>query len=376
MRANHPFESLKWTNYFTETLAHTACELKALRCKQPYSRLCNTSKRDNIMKAVVADTLGPYQNFEIRDITLPPLKFGELQIRVATVGVGFVDALLVQGKYQVKPPTPFIPGTDFVGQITAVEQEVIGYQVGDWVCGQTFGGAFAEYLQLESSNLLKLPPHLAPANAAGVYINYQTAVYALRQKAQLQKGESVLVLGSSGGVGTATIQVAKAMGATVIAAASSQDKRDYSVELGADYSIDYSKPAKEWREDLKHVTQGNGVDVIIDPVGSDSFDPAFRSLAWGGRLIVIGFAGGTIPSLPANLPLLKGADLRGADFRQFTMREPQNLSANTSLLEAWLADQTIIPPQGKEFEFEDFALALDAATNRDIGGKVVLKVAP
>jgi NADPH2:quinone reductase len=240
------------------------------------------------------------------------------------------------------------------------------------VIGGSFGNVFAEYVCVPAATLMPLPSVLSAEVGAAFLVNYQTAAHALIQRAQLRAGETLLVLGAAGGTGSAAVQVGKCLGARVIAAASSPEKRAFALAAGADLELDYSRP--DWRDDLKRVSPG-GVDVIFDPVGGEFFEPAFRSLAWGGRHLVIGFAGGAIPRLAANLALLKGASLVGVDLRQAAGRDPAMNAANTRRLLGWVEERALRPPAGPVFDFADFRGALDAAFSGKSLGKVVLRVA-
>jgi NADPH2:quinone reductase len=243
---------------------------------------------------------------------------------------------------------------------------------GQRVIGGSFGRVFAEYVCVPAATLMPLPSVLSADVGAAFLVNYQTAAHALIQRAGLRAGETLLVLGAAGGTGSAAVQVGKCLGARVIAAASSAQKRAFALAAGADVELDYSRP--DWREELKRLSPA-GVDVIFDPVGGEFFEPAFRSLAWGGRHLVIGFAGGVIPRLPANLALLKGASLVGVDLRQAAGRDPAMNAANTRQLLAWVEDGALRPPAGPVFEFADFRGALDAAFSGKSLGKVVLRIA-
>jgi NADPH2:quinone reductase len=241
------------------------------------------------------------------------------------------------------------------------------------VIGGSFGKVFAEYLCVPAATLMPLPAVLSPEAGAAFLVNYQTAAHALIQRAELRAGETLLVLGAAGGTGSAAVQVGKYLGARVIAAASSPEKRAFALAAGADLALDYSLP--DWREALKRLCAGGGVDVIFDPVGGELFEPAFRSLAWGGRHLVIGFTGGAIPRLPANLALLKGASLVGVDLRQAAGRDPAMNAANTRRLLGWVEEGSLRPPAGPVFDFADFRGALDAAFSGKSLGKVVLRIA-
>jgi NADPH2:quinone reductase len=324
------------------------------------------------MKAVIADELGPPECYALREVLTPEPTAGEVRVRVLAAGVGYFDALMARGGYQVRPPLPFVPGSEFAGIVESCGEGVQSPAPGQRVIGGSFGNVFAEYVCVPAATLMPLPSVLSAEVGAAFLVNYQTAAHALIQRAGLRAGETLLVLGAAGGTGSAAVQVGKCLGARVIAAASSPEKRAFALAAGADLELDYSRP--DWRDDVKRLSPG-GVDVIFDPVGGEFFEPAFRSLAWGGRHLVIGFAGGAIPRLPANLALLKGASLVGVDLRQAAGRDPAMNAANTRRLLGWVEEGALRPPAGPVFDFADFRSALDAAFSGKSLGKVVLRVA-
>ena len=324
------------------------------------------------MKAVIADELGPPECYALREVPTPEPAAGEARVRVLAAGVGYFDALMARGGYQVRPPLPFVPGSEFAGIVESCGEGVQSPAPGQRVIGGSFGNVFAEYVCVPAATLMPLPSALSSELGAAFLVNYQTAAHALIQRAGLRAGETLLVLGAAGGTGSAAVQVGKCLGARVIAAASSPEKRAFALAAGADLELDYSRP--DWRDDLKRLSPG-GVDVIFDPVGGDFFEPAFRSLAWGGRHLVIGFAGGAIPRLPANLALLKGASLVGVDLRQAAGRDPAMNAANTRRLLGWVEQGALRPPAGPVFDLADFRGALDAGFSGKSLGKVVLRVA-
>ncbi len=324
------------------------------------------------MKAVIADELGPPECYALREVPTPEPAAGEVRVRVLAAGVGYFDALMARGGYQVRPPLPFVPGSEFAGIVESCGEGVQSPAPGQRVIGGSFGNVFAEYVCVPAATLMPLPSGLSAEVGAAFLVNYQTAAHALIQRAGLRAGETLLVLGAAGGTGSAAVQVGKCLGARVIAAASSAEKRAFARAAGADLELDYSRP--DWRDDVKRLSPG-GVDVIFDPVGGEFFEPAFRSLAWGGRHLVIGFAGGAIPRLPANLALLKGASLVGVDLRQAAGRDPAMNAANTRRLLGWVEEGALRPPAGPVFDLADFRGALDAAFSGKSLGKVVLRVA-
>ncbi len=323
-------------------------------------------------RAIAADVLGPPDNYEIREFPMPEPGAHQVLVKIAAAGIGYADELMARGGYQLTPPTPFVPGSEFAGVVAAAGAAVTRFKPGDRVCGHNMGHTLAEFVAAEEANLWSLPDTLSFAAGASFLVNYQTSLYALKQRGQLAPGETLLVLGAAGGVGCAAVQLGKVMGATVIAAASSEGKRNFALSIGADHAVDYTKA--DWRTDLKQLTGGRGVDVVYDPVGGDSFEAAFRSLAWRGRHLVIGFVGGPIPKLPANLPLLKGASLVGVDIRQFGIFEPEESASNTDLLWQMLSEGRIDPPTGPQFPFPQFREAMAMAASGKAMGKVVLIV--
>ncbi len=325
------------------------------------------------MRAVVGETLGGPDVYQLVERPLPHPAPGEVRIKIYAASLGYADGLLAAGLYQVKPPLPYIPGTEVAGLVDSVGENVTNWVAGDRVTAANFGGGLAEFLCVDATQVHSLPASFDFAQGASFRANYATAYHALHDRGQLKETEILLVLGAAGGVGIAAVQVAKALGATVIAAASSETKRAFARQHGADMVVDYS--LADWRDTLKTLTNGRGVDVVFDAVGGDKFEPAFRSLAWGGRHLVIGFAGGAIPKLPANLPLLKGAALVGVDIRQFGMRQPEAEAANALALSELAVSGAINPPVGTIYDFEDFREALAASTRGQALGKIVVTVA-
>ena len=325
------------------------------------------------MKAVVAETLESLESYQFKDVETPVPKKGQVLIRVAACGVGYVDSLVALGKYQVKPPLPHTPGREVAGAVEAVGDGVTGISVGDRVMTMTANG-FAEYAVAPAAMVIRIPQLLGFDEAASLPLNYLTAHHGLKDRAALAEGEIVLVFGAAGGVGSAAIQVAKALGARVIAAASTEEKRAFVLEHGADEAID-TEP-EGWRDRLKALSGGKGPDVVFDPVCGPLFEAAFRSLRWRGRHMVVGFVGGPIPALPSNLTLMKGAALMGVDVRQHMEYElPQAIAALHELAD-WAADGKIRPPVGKVYPFSQFGEAMVCALSGKGTGKVVLEIAP
>lgn len=323
------------------------------------------------MKAVQAQALNSVADYHLVDLPTPEPGPGEVRIKVAACGVGYVDALVSLGRYQVKPPVPHIPGGEAAGVVDAVGEGVTGLKPGDRVMAQV-GGGFAEYAVARAPAVAKIPDAMAFEAACGFRINYVTALHGLRDRGALQPGERLLVSGAAGGVGAAAVQLGKILGAQVIACASSDEKRAFAQSLGADLAIDTAPDG--WRDRLKTLAEGKGVDVYFDPVCGPLFELAFRSMAWGGRHLVVGFVGGPIPALPANLTLMKGAALMGVDVRQFMLFEGRKAQAHLAELLGWVGEGRLKPPVGRRFAFDDFAPALEFALSGQGLGKTVLTV--
>src|SRR5213075_2071561 len=268
------------------------------------------------MKAVLCKQYGPPESLTIEELPSPKPGAGEVVVSVKAASVNFPDVLIIQNKYQFKPPLPFSPGSEMAGLIKEVGEGVKGYKPGDRVIAFTTYGAFAEEVKVEAARLVPMPEGMDFNSAAAFLLTYGTSDHALRDRGALKAGETLLVLGAAGGVGLAAIQIGKALGARVIACASSEEKLAVCRSHGADAGIDYVK--EDLRERIKALTDGRGVDVVYDAVGGPYTEPAFRSLAWRGRLLVVGFAAGEIPKLPLNLALLKGASVVGVFWGDFT----------------------------------------------------------
>ncbi len=295
---------------------------------------------------------------------------GEVLVRIQAASLNFPDLLIVQGKYQVKPAVPFIPGSEFAGVIEAVADGVKGLKIGQSVAGLSSVGAFATHIVVSALLCVPLPTGFPPSDAAAFIVTYGTSHHALIDRAQLKKGETVLVLGAAGGVGTSAIQIAKAAGARVIAAASTAAKCRFCRTLGADATIDYG--TDNLRDALRTITEGKGPDVIYDPVGGDLSELAFRSIAWRGRHLVIGFAAGPIPAFPLNLSLLKGASVVGVFWGEYAKREPRS-AANMMLdLMIWYGEGKVKPVIDATLPMRDLKSAFARMSARDVQGKLVL----
>jgi NADPH2:quinone reductase len=290
---------------------------------------------------------------------------------VEAAGVNFPDVLIIQNKYQFKPELPFTPGGELAGTITAVGAGVERYRVGDRVIAFVGQGAFAQQIAVPVKSLMPMAPGMDFDTAAAITLTYGTSHHAVVDRAQLKAGETMLVLGAAGGVGLAAIEIGKALGARVIAAASSDEKLEICRQHGADALINYS--TADLREAIKAATDGKGPDVIYDPVGGVYAEPAFRSIAWRGRYLVIGFANGDIPKLPLNLPLLKGASIVGVFWGEFVRREPKGNAAAMSQLMGWLAEGKIRPHISGRYALADTPQALNDMAARKVTGKVVIQ---
>lgn len=322
------------------------------------------------MKAVLCKAFGPAETLVLEEVANLEPKKTEVVLDVHAAGVNFPDSLIIEGKYQFKPPFPFSPGGEAAGVISSVGEKVSQFKVGDRVMALTGWGSFAEQVAVPAYNVLPMPPSMDFTTAAAFSMTYGTSMHALKQRGNLQAGETLLVLGASGGVGLAAVEIGKAMGATVIAAASSAEKLAVAKAAGADHLINYSE--QSLKDELKTLTKGQGVDVIYDPVGGPLFEEAFRSIAWNGRMLVIGFASGEIPALPANLPLLKGAALIGVFWGAFAQRQPQDNVANFQQLFAWYGEGRLKPLVSQTFPLEKAGDAIDTLAKRKAVGKVVV----
>lgn len=295
---------------------------------------------------------------------------GEVRVAIKAASLNFPDLLIVQGKYQMKPALPFVPGAEFAGVVDAVGEGVSHLSVGTPVAGFGGTGGFGTHTVTAAAKLMPLPPTFSFEDAAAFLCTYGTTYHGLIDRGALKAGETVLVLGAAGGVGTAAIQIAKAAGAKVIAAASTDEKCALCKELGADATINYT--TQNLRDELKTLTDGKGPDVIYDPVGGDFTEAAFRSIAWRGRLLVVGFANGTIPAIPLNLALLKGASIMGVFWGEFARREPHNNAASLMALATWYAEGKIKPLIEHKLPMSQLKEAFALMGTRQVRGKVVL----
>jgi NADPH2:quinone reductase len=328
------------------------------------------SNEENPMQAWLCENPIGFEALTWKELPTPEPKAGEVRVAVHAASLNFPDLLIVQNKYQFKPPLPFVPGSEYAGLVEAVGEGVTNVKPGDKVCAFGGGGGFGTHVVNKATNLVKLPEGFSYEEAAAFLCTYGTTHHALVDRAQLKAGETVLVLGAAGGVGTAAIQIAKAAGAKVIAAASTDDKCALCKELGADQTINYS--TGNIRDELKALTDGKGPDVVYDPVGGDLAEPVFRSIGWRGRYLVIGFAQGTIPSLPLNLALLKGASIMGVFWGEFARREPQNNAKALAELAAWYQQGKIKPVIDQVMPMSALKDAFVRMGSRQVRGKLVL----
>ena len=322
------------------------------------------------MKALVCNEFGPAENLSLEERPAPSPGKGEILVDIKAAGVNFPDILTVQGKYQFKPELPFVPGAEVAGIVTAVGEGVTSHKVGDKVISTLQIGGFSEQCVASEHGSFGMGETMSFEQAAGFAITYGTSYYALKQQAKIQPGETLLVLGAAGGVGIATIQIAKAMGAKVIAAASSEEKLDFACEAGADLRINYSE--ENLKDKVKELTGGKGADVIYDPVGGDFSEQAFRAIAWDGRFLVIGFASGPIPSIPLNLMLLKGASLVGVFWGAWAARFPMESRQNFDELIEMIDGGQFSPLVTEVYSLDDYKAAFASISERRAKGKVIL----
>ncbi len=299
----------------------------------------------------------------------PSPRAGEVLIEIKAASLNFPDLLIVQNKYQMKPPLPFVPGSEYAGVVLAVGEAVTHLKPGQNVACLSGTGGFATHVLAPAALCMPLPEGFSHVDAAAFIMIYATSHHALIDRAQLQAGETVLVLGAAGGVGTAAIQIAKARGARVIAAASTEEKCALCLSIGADAVINYAQ--ENLREAIKALTDGRGPDVIYDPVGGEYTEPAFRSIAWRGRYLMVGFASGPIPSLPLNLPLLKGASLVGVFWGDFAKREPKANAAMMQELATWYAEGKVKPVIDRTMPMSQLKAAYEHMGSRGVMGKLV-----
>jgi NADPH2:quinone reductase len=323
------------------------------------------------MKALLCTRYGTADDLELADVPDPTPGAGEAVVRVAAAALNFFDTLIIAGKYQVKPPLPFSPAAEFAGTVESVGAGVSTFAVGDRVLGYAGHGAARQRIAVATDKLVKLPDGLEFDRAAGICVTYGTTLYALKDRAHLKAGETLAVLGASGGVGLAAVELGKLLGARVIACASSAEKLAFAYRHGADLGIDYGKD--DLKEALRKATDDKGVDVIYDPVGGAFAEAALRSIAWYGRFLVIGFAAGDIPKLPLNLVLLKSCDVLGVFWGAWIPRNPAGHRANTEQLLAWVAAGKLSSHVHAAYPLDQAAAALKAIGSRKVMGKIILR---
>ncbi len=322
------------------------------------------------MKALVCEAYGPIDTLVVKDIPSPAPGPKQVLIEVRAAGVNFPDALMVQGLYQVKPPLPFTPGAEIAGVVKAVGAEVKQFKAGDRVIALTSTGGFAEECVADAARTMPLPAGMDFDTGAALVLTYCTSLHGLKDCGRLQPGETLVVLGAAGGVGISAIEIGKAMGARVIAAASSADKLALCRQVGADETIDYS--TENLKDRINELTGGKGADVVYDPVGGPYTEPAVRALAWRGRLLIIGFAAGEIPKIPLNLALLKERSLVGVYWGDSTRHDPAGHLANLRQLQSWFAAGVIRPVISERFPLAAARDAVARIANRQVKGKVVV----
>ncbi len=322
------------------------------------------------MKSVLCKAYGPPESLVVEDV--PPLDPGpgELVVTMKAASVNFPDVLIIQNKYQIKPPLPFSPGSELAGVVKAVGSGVAHLRAGDRVMAIVGYGAFAEEVKVDARRALPLPDAMTFEQAAAFGLTYATSEHALVDRGAVRAGETLLVLGAAGGVGLAAIEIGKILGARVIACASTAEKLQVCREHGADEAINYA--TEDLRERIKALTAGAGTDVVYDPVGGTFTEMALRSIAWRGRLLVIGFAAGDIPKIPLNLSLLKGASIVGVYWGEFTRREPVRFAESMERLARWFAEGRLRPHVSATLPLDRAAEALTKMANREVIGKIVL----
>ena len=323
------------------------------------------------MKAILCTHFGTPDELELAEIPEPVAAPGEAVVRVAAAALNFFDTLIIAGKYQFKPPFPFSPAAEFAGVVESVGAGVDELAPGDRVMGYMGWGAAREKVAVATQQLVKLPAGLEFERAAGLTVTYGTTLYALRERATLKPGETLLVLGASGGAGLAAIELGKMMGARVIAGASSGEKLAFARDHGADETLNYG--TEDLRAALKRLGGEHGIDVVYDPVGGPCAEPAVRSLAWQGRYLVIGFAAGEIPKIPLNLVLLRGSDIRGVYWGSWTKREPLKQRALMADIVRWCVEEKLSAHVHAVYPLADIAAALNLIAARKVMGKIVLR---
>lgn len=323
------------------------------------------------MKAVICHTLGPSDTLVIEEIDNPIAGDDDVVVDVTSAALNFFDTLIIEGKYQYRPSLPFSPGAEFAGTISAIGAGVTGLDLGTRVMGFAGWGTCREKVLSKADRVVPIPDEVSDDIAAGIIVTYGTSYYALKDRGNLQSGETLAVLGASGGVGLAAVELGKAMGARVIACASSEEKLQFCRDHGADETVNYS--GVDLKDALKELTGGQGVDVVYDPVGGDYAEQALRACGWGGRFLVIGFAAGAIPRIPLNLPLLKSNSIIGVFWGASVERDTATYRDNNRQIMAWIAEGVLNPHVDEIYSLDDTPKALDAIANRKVKGKVVVR---
>jgi NADPH2:quinone reductase len=322
------------------------------------------------MRAVVCSEWGGPEKLRVEEVPSPPLSKSGVRIGVRAAGVNFADLLLVSGQYQEKPAFPFTPGMEASGVIKEIGADVAGLKLGDRVMALTGLGAYAEEVVVDASRVLRIPDTMKFESAAALPIAYGTSHGALEWRARLQPGEWLLVLGAAGGVGLAAVEIGKIMGVRVIACAGGPEKLEIARQHGADYMVNYSR--EDIRERVKAITSGHGADVVYDPVGGDAFDAALRSIAWGGRMVIIGFASGRISSVPANIALVKNIDVIGFYWGSYQTHKPELVRESFIQLLRWFEAGKLKPHVSHQFQLNQAGEALAMLRQRKASGKVLL----
>lgn len=323
------------------------------------------------MKAILCTHHGPPEELQLRDVPSPDPGPGEVLVEVRACGVNFPDTLIIRDLYQFKPELPFSPGSDVAGVVKAVGEGVTTHEIGDEVIGMVNWGGFAQEAIAPADQLFPKPPSMEFETASAFLMAYSTSLHALKDRARLQQGETLLVLGAAGGVGLTAVELGKKMGARVIAAASTEEKLELCRQYGADETINYV--AEDLKQRSKDLTDGAGVDVVFDPVGGDFSEAALRATAWKGRFLVVGFAAGDIPAIPLNLVLLKGCQIVGVFWGRFAKTEAQKSIANTMQLVQWFNDGELRPHIDRVYALDEAPQALRDMMQRRVKGKVVVR---
>lgn len=352
--------------------ARTASATPAAPQRQIPATVSRQGSGDPSMKALLCRAYGPPESLEYADAGLPAAAGGQIRIRVHAAGVNFPDVLMIAGKYQFRPEFPFAPGAECAGEVIEAGDGAAGFRPGDRVIAPTGHGAFAEEALADAARAVRIPDGMDYPEAAALMLAYGTSAHALIQRAALREGETLLVHGAAGGVGAAAVEIGKALGARVIATAGNDEKLAFAAARGADQGINYAEGP--FRDRVKELTGGAGADVIYDPVGGEVFEQSLRCIAWEGRLLVVGFASGTIPSAPANLPLLKGCSVVGVFWGAWTKRDPAAHRANMDRLFGWWREGKVRPHVSLAVPLERGVEALQAVVGRKVMGKAVITV--